>query len=67
LSKKFKKRFKRPEWRTNLSSLIALRLGLVCSYFLLTLLALLFFLFPTNTRHPVDDRAEDFIIFKGYS
>jgi hypothetical protein len=45
--------------------LTALKLGLVCSYFLVTLKALLFFLFLTNTRHPRDDGAEDSIIFKG--
>ncbi len=39
-----------------LFSLTALRLGLVYSYFLMTLL---FLLFLTNTRHPVDDGAED--------
>jgi hypothetical protein len=44
-----------------LFSLTALRLGLVSSYFLVILL---FFLFLTNTRHPVDDGAEDSIIFK---
>ncbi len=63
-AKKFKKWLKRPEWRINLFSLTALRLGLVCSYFLVTLLALLFFLFLTITRHPVNDRAEDITIFK---
>jgi hypothetical protein len=54
---------KRPEWRMTLFSLTALRLGLVCSYFLVTLLALLFFLFLAN--HPGNDVAEDIIIFKG--
>jgi hypothetical protein len=63
VSKKFKKWFKRPEWIINIFSLTALRLGLFCSYFLVSLLALLFFLLLTNTRHPVDG-AEDIIIFK---
>jgi hypothetical protein len=48
----------------NIFNLTALRLGLVCSYFLVTLLALLFILFLTITRHPVDDRVEDIIILK---
>jgi hypothetical protein len=62
---KCKKWFKRPELGMILFRLTALKLGLVCSYFLVTRLALLFFLFLTNTRHPRDDRAEDSIIFKG--
>jgi hypothetical protein len=41
-----------------LFSLTAPRLGLVCSYFLVTLLAIVFLLFLTNTRHPEDDEAE---------
>ncbi len=48
----------------NIFNLTALRLGSVCSCFLVTLLALQFILFLVITRHPVDDEAEDIIIFK---
>jgi hypothetical protein len=47
-----------------LFNLTILRVRLLCSYFLVTLLALLIFLYITN-RHPGDDGAEDIIIFKG--
>jgi hypothetical protein len=40
--------FKRSELRMTLFRLAALRLGLFCSYFLVTLLALLIFLYLTN-------------------
>jgi hypothetical protein len=46
---KFKKWFKRPKLRMTLFSLAALRLGLLCCYFLVTLLALLIFLYLINT------------------
>jgi hypothetical protein len=39
--------------------------GVSFSYFLMTLLALLFFLFPHKHRHPGHCEAEDIIIFKG--
>jgi hypothetical protein len=46
---KFKKWFGRPELEMTLFSLTSLRLGLVFSNFLMTLLALLFIIFLTNT------------------
>jgi hypothetical protein len=46
---KFKKWFGKPELAMTLFSLIALRLGLDFSYFLMTLLAPLFVLFLANT------------------
>jgi hypothetical protein len=45
---KFKKWFKRPELEMTLFSLTALRPGLRCIYFLMTLQALLSFLYLTN-------------------
>jgi hypothetical protein len=63
---KFKKWFKRPWWRMTFFILTALRLRLFADNFLVILLALLFFLFLTSTRHSGDDGAEDIIIFKGW-
>jgi hypothetical protein len=57
--------FKRPELRITLLGLTALRLGLLCNYFLVTLLALLIFFFLTNIGILGMMRLKDIIIFKG--
>jgi hypothetical protein len=59
--------FTRPELRIALLSLneVELRLGLLCSYFRVTLLALLIFFFLTNTGILGMIRLKETIIFKG--